>query len=304
MIPIQYYSSVYFITLSIVVLTMIMPLLQYRFPRQYSAATNNRLSIIILFITILFIGFRDPWASSIYLGDTGAYTRMFEIITVDKLLESKDYGFDLFMYLCSKIMTVQWFYVLCAVLYVVLPYLAFRKWFNQRAWIALLVYVSAMSFWAFGVNGLRNGLGAAFFIYGVSFFRQPLKMAIWLVLSVGFHKSMLLPVVAFLMTFFIKKTKLLITVWVVAIPIAFFVGNNLESLITDFFGSIGFDDKRATTLFSDEADGMVLARSFRFDFILYSSAAVFLGHFYIVKKKFNDILYTRIFNHCCPIKTF
>lgn len=296
MIPVEHYSTVYYLTLSFAVLLMALPLLRHSSLKSYHSFDNDWYSGIILLICVLFIGLRDPWGSWMYLGDTGAYTRTFENITSEKLLESKDYGFDLLMYLASQTMTIQWFYLLCAVLYVVLPYLAFRKWFGNRAWIALLVYVTAMSFWAFGINGLRNGLGAAFFIYGISFFRQPLKMAVWFLLAVSFHKSMLLPVVAFLITHFYNNTKFLIRIWLVVIPIAFFFGNNLETFITGFFDTIGFEDKRVEGIFVDELDGQEVSRSFRLDFILYSSVAVYLGYYYTVKKKFKDVFYTRLLN--------
>lgn len=296
MIPVEHYTTVYYLTLSFAVLLMALPLLNYGSVRIYHSFTNNWYSNVILLICILFIGLRDPWGSWMYFGDTGAYTRMFANITTEKLLESKDYGFDLFMYLSAQVMSIQWFYLLCAVLYVGLPYLAFRKWFGNRAWIALLVYVTAMSFWAFGINGLRNGLGAAFFIYGISFFRQPLKMAVWFVLAIGFHKSMLLPVAAFVLTRFIKSTTLLIRVWLLAIPVAFFFGNGLETAISSFFDIIGLSDKRTDNLFTDELEGQAMDRSFRLDFILYSSVAVFLGYYYTVKKKFNDVFYTRLLN--------
>src|SRR5690606_4434297 len=296
MIPVEHYSTVYYLTLSFPVLLMALPLLRHSSLKSYHSSTNDWYSGIILLICVLFIGLRDPWGSWMYLGDTGAYTRTFENITIDKLLDSKDYGFDLFMYLSAQVMSIQWFYFLCALIYVGLPYLAFRKWFNNRAWLALMVYVTAMSFWAFGVNGLRNGLAAAFFIYGISFIRQPLKLTIWLVIAIGFHKSMLLPIGAFVLTRFIKNTTLLIRVWLLAIPVAFFFGNSLETAISSFFDIIGLSDKRTENLFVEELDGQAVSRSFRLDFIIYSGVAVFLGHYYMVKKKFSDIFYTQLLN--------
>jgi hypothetical protein len=295
MIPIEYYALVYHISLAITVIMLSLFLFKKNLGDFYSSE-NNRYAMIVLTLIILFIGLRDPWGSWMYLGDTGAYTRTFENITIDKLLESKDYGFDLFMYLSAQVMSIQWFYLLCAFIYVGLPYLAFRKWFNNRAWLALLVYVTAMSFWAFGINGLRNGLAAAFFIYGISFIRQPLKLTIWFVLAIGFHKSMLLPVAALVSTRFIKSTTLLIRVWLLAIPVAFFFGNSLETAISGIFDIIGLSDKRTENLFADELEGQATDRSFRLDFILYSSVAVYLGYYYVVKRKFNDIFYTRLLN--------
>lgn len=296
MIPVEHYSTVYYFTLSFAVLLMALTLLRHSLLKSYHSSTNDWYSAIILLICVLFIGLRDPWGSWIYLGDTGAYTRTFENITSEKLLDSRDYGFDLFMYLSAQVMSIQWFYFLCALIYVGLPYLAFRKWFGSRAWMALMVYVTAMSFWAFGVNGLRNGLAAAFFIYGISFIRQPLKLTIWLVIAIGFHKSMLLPIGAFVLTRFIKNTTLLIRVWLLAILVAFFFGNSLETAISSFFDIIGLSDKRTDNLFVDELEGQATDRSFRLDFILYSSVALFLGYYYTVKRKFNDAFYTRLLN--------
>ncbi|MFV0173162.1 EpsG family protein [Empedobacter falsenii] len=295
MIPIEYYALVYHISLAITVIMLSLFLFKKNLGDFYSSE-NNRYAMIVLTLIILFIGLRDPWGSWMYLGDTGAYTRTFENITIDKLLESKDYGFDLFMYLSAQVMSIQWFYLLCALIYVGLPYLAFRKWFGNRAWLALLVYVTAMSFWAFGINGLRNGLAAAFFIYGISFIRQPLKLTIWLVIAIGFHKSMLLPVAAFVLTRFIKNTTLLIRVWLLAIPVAFLFGKGLETTISSFFDIIGLSDKRTENLFVEELDGQAVSRSFRLDFIIYSGVAVFLGYYYIINKKYIDVLYIRIFN--------
>lgn len=296
MIPIEYYSTFYIITLAFAVLSMSLPLITTGSINLVTANKYNWFSIFLLLITVLFIGLRDPLASSLYLGDTGAYTRMFTEATLPTFETSKDFGFDLFMFLSSRVMTVQSFYLLCAVLYVGLPYLAFRKWFRRRAWLALIVYVTAMSFWAFGINGLRNGLGAAFFIYGISFVKQPVKMAFWFILAVSFHKSMLLPIIAFIVTKYVKNTNILIWIWLLAIPVAFFFGNSLERLISSFFDALGLVDKRIDSLFVDEIEGIRMDRSFRLDFILYSSVAVFLGYYYVVKRRFRDVLYIRMLN--------
>ncbi len=273
-----------------------LPLLKETVPRHYIYSENKLYSGALLLITILFIGLRDPWASSMYLGDTKAYTYMFSDISLAKLPNSRDFGFDLFMYLCSQVMTVQWFYLLCAALYVGLPYLAFKKWFGNRAWMALVVYIVAMSFWAFGINGLRNGLGASFFIYGISFSNHPLRMFIWFILTISFHKSMILPVGAFLLTRYVENTVFLIRIWLLTIPIAFFFGNNMETLISSVFDTIGFSDRRTENLFVDELEGQAISRSFRLDFIIYSGVAVVLGYYYVVKNKFNDKLYSRLLN--------
>lgn len=296
MIPVEYYNNAYYASLMVLVLLMVFPLIK---PNPITVKTLYRLSwfsVIIIVFTVLFIGLRDPWGAFKYLGDTRAYTRMFSEATLPEFAASKDFGFDFFMYICSKVMSVQVFYLLCALLYVVLPYLSFKKWFRRRAWLALLVYITAMSFWAFGINGLRNGLGVAFFIYALSFIKQPVKMAFWFILAVSFHKSMLLPVFSFLVTYYLNNTKVLIYIWLGSIPISYFLGNSLEIHISGLFNSVGFVDRRVDSLFADEIQGLGMNRAFRLDFILYSSVAVLFGYYYVVKRRFRDVLYIRMLN--------
>ena len=295
MIPIEYYVTFYHLTLTVAVLMMVIVLLKNGDSGNFSEMHNIWYCSIILLITVLFIGLRDPWASSKYLGDTGTYSR-FYLSDIFKNEKINDMGFTYFAYFCSKFLKVDTFYLLCAVIYVGLPYLSFQKWFQSRAWLALLVYVTAMSFWAFGANGLRNGLAASFFIFGISFIKKPLYMGIWFLLAISFHKSMALPVVAFLLTYLVKDTRMLLWFWLAAIPIAFFFGNNMESSLNEFFKLINFSDSRIDNLYVDELEGQAISRSFRLDFILYSSVAVFLGYYYIVKKGFNDLFYIHLFN--------
>lgn len=296
MIPIEHYSTLYYSALTLAALMLSLPLLKNAIPRNYIDDENNLYSSILLLITILFIGLRDPLGSWKYLGDTATYTNMFSEISWEKLSNSRDFGFDFFMYFCAQIMTVRWFYLLCATLYAGLPYLAFKKWFGNRAWMALLAYVVTLSFWSFGINGLRNGLGAAFFIYGISLINNPLKMSIWFILSMSLHKSMLLPIGAFLLTRYVQNSIFFIRIWLLAIPVAFFYGNNMEAFINNVFGFIGLSDRRTENLFVNELDGQAVSRSFRLDFIIYSSVAVILGYYYVIKKKFDNKFYSRLLN--------
>lgn len=298
MIPVEYYSTVYYIGLSVIVLMMVLPLINYSSleMKNYDSLTNNFYSAVLLLFTILFIGLRDPMGSWKYLGDTSAYTAMYMKGEMPTSENSKDIFFDWFLYLCSQFLSVQFFYLFCAVLYVFLPYLAFKKWFGNRAWLALLVYVTAMSFWAFGINGLRNGLAAAFFIYGISYIKVPLKLFFWFLCSFLFHKSMALPIVAFFLAKYIKNTKLLIVLWGLSIPIAFMFGNKLDSAITSFFQLLNIEDSRTSNLYVDEIDGAEMSRAFRLDFILYSAVAIVLGGYYIFKRKFFQKFYIALYH--------
>lgn len=296
MIPIEHYSTIYHLTIALLTIGMFLPILDTNGLTVKSAGQYNWFSGIILIIVVAFIGLRNPNADFRYLGDTIAYTRMYNNMELPVISTSKDYGFEFFMYLGAKVMNVQVFYLLCAALYVLLPYLAFRKWFGNRAWIALLAYVTAMSFWSFGINGLRNGLAASFFVYGLSFLRQPIKLIALFALAISFHKSMFLPVGSFMATRYIKNTNVLFLIWFLSIPFAYFFGNGLEYNVNYFFDSIGFKDNRIASFFLDEIDGQSIERRFRLDFILYSSVPIILGLIFVNKFRYKDDFFIRLLN--------
>ena len=296
MIPVEYYTIVYNLVLSFVIIIMTLHLFNYTKDEKIAPSILNLKSIVILCVVILFIGLRDPWASSIYFGDTPQYTVMFEEINLIGTKEMKDAGFEVFMKLCSHFLNIQAFYLLCAFLYVIPVYSTLKKWFAEKTFYALAVYVTAMSFWSFGINGLRNGLAASFFIYSLQFVNKKTVMIAIMLLAISFHKSMILPMIAFFATFYLKDTKILIKIWLFAIVIAFFFGDNIDLFIQNIYHSFGFEDVRTATYFTKELDDEESIRSFRFDFILYSGFAIWLGYYYVVKKKYKDTLYTQLLN--------
>lgn len=293
MIPIEYYSITYHLALTYVVLLLLYSLVNNK--QVLHSRAFEHWGVLVMFMCILFIGLRDPMASSKYLGDTSAYTRMYLNSSLPVWGESRDYGFEYFMYICSIFMPVQLFYLLCASLYVFLPYIAFKKWFKSGVWIALLVYVTAMSFWSFGINGLRNGLGVAVFIYALSCERRALQWLLFFV-AVGLHKSMLLPVCAWFIAGYCTNIKFWLRVWLIVIPIAYFYGDGLEIAIGAWMESLGWSDVRLNYFSEKSVEITQMSRAFRPDFILYSSVPIILGCYYIFKRQFQDVFYCRLLN--------
>lgn len=295
MISIEHYYTVYYIGLSVLVLVFCLEISKYS---SNSTATKVPLSIFSFFIliyVILFIGLRDPYASSLYLGDTGAYTRIFHAIKFIDISLTKDVGFYFFMRLLSPF-GVRIFYLICATIYVLLPYITFKKWFGNYAIIATVVMITSMSFWSFGVNGLRNGLATSFFIYAVGSRKKTIWTLVWMMVSISFHKSMLLPTVIYFLSKYANNTKYLIYFWSGSILVSFLFGYSLEFYVNNFFDLIGFQDSRIDNIYADELDGQSVNRGFRIDFILYSSVAIIFGYYFTFKKQYKDTLYSRLLN--------
>lgn len=296
MIPVEYYSSSYFIVLSGFVL--LFGFLRLCIPNNANLdnkSINDFLSLFLLLITILFIGLRDPYGSFKYLGDTRAYTHTYMQIGSINLLQAKDIGFSFFMKMLFKCdISIQLFYLISAFFYVVLPYLAFRRWFRENAFYALLMYVTAMSFWVFGINGLRNGLATSIFIFALSFMDKKWLMFSLMILSVLFHKSMLLMLLIFLVSlYFIKDTKKLCYLWFACNFLCFIIGPEMKDLTMRYLSDI--DDKRVSNMVSEDLAAFT-STSFRFDFVLYSAIPIGISWYLIFIKKYEDSFYVILVN--------
>src|SRR5690606_10780813 len=97
-------------------------------------------------------------------------------------------------------------------------------------------------------------------------------------LSISFHKSMLLPFLAYLISYYIKNTKVLLWIWLLSIPIGFSAGQSIEAFVGDLLMTDSLlGDTRADTYFSAEVNVFEVIPSFRWDFVFYSAAPILLG---------------------------
>ncbi|TQD33494.1 EpsG family protein [Haloflavibacter putidus] len=298
MIPIEYYIPTYYVAISLVLVFSTLPLFKYTYLENFPTINLQAGSVFLLLVTIGFIGLRDPWGHWSYLGDTGAYTRTYDLIQEGIRTEfSKDVGFYIFMKLCSQIMGIQGFYLLSAILYVGLPYLTFKKWFGQYAFFALAAFVAAMSFWSFGINGVRSGLASSIFIFALSFRDKKWVLYALMLLAITFHKSMLLPMAAYIFASFYNNTKVLMLVWLGAIPVSLVVGQELETLISGIFTSdTVIADERALTYFSGDDKDLYTEQRFRLDFVIYSAIPILLAYWQLFKNKYKNKLFTFLIN--------
>lgn len=258
----------------------------------------NVTSYLLIVFIIGFIGLRDPFGSWKYLGDTSHYTDIFFNYMDDPIYGIKsDYGFYLLMLFSKEFLNIYLFYILCAFLYVVPIVLICKKYFKEYALFALIAFVSSMSFWSFGINGVRNGLATSIFLLGLYFYDRKWLMYALMVLSLSFHKSLILTLLAFIVAMRVTNTILLIRIWLILVLVSYVFGSQVESFMSDFLLNSGFvEDKRVDTYFSDELDGELVERGYRLDFIIYSGIAIVLAYFYKYKKGFNDVFYDRIIN--------
>ncbi len=248
-------------------------------------------SLVLLLVVTLYMGLRP--ISGRYFGDMGTYNYDFEqYASGGEIYKSRDLVWNVFMKFCSGIMTAKMFFLLCATLYIVPIYLACKKWLGVDRYFLFLMFIASLSFWAYGTNGIRNGIATSMFIFAVSYTHNKYFRYFMLGLSYFIHGSMLIPITAFILTLFYKNPKHYLFGWLLAIPISLIFGGLLEPFIM----SLGFGGNRAGYLTMSEFDDQFSSTGFRWDFLLYSMAAVNAGYYFIVKRKFEDKIYIQLFN--------
>lgn len=291
-IPLGYYVPIYYIFLLLLVLSVWVSSNNSLLTNKNNLKRKKSLGFIFMTILIIYIGLR-PLSGGLF-GDMRTYANIFEnYVNGGTLVYQQDLGFDYFMTFCSKVMTLEFFFLLCAFLYVFPLYLVSKKFFNEYWFYCFMMIVSSFSFWSYGTNGIRNGLATSFALLALAYTDRKVLMIILMLLAISFHKTMLLPVAAYFLTMFYKDSKIIFYFWVLCIPLSLAAGGFFESA----FASIGFDDERLSYLTSGNVnDDEFSGTGFRWDFLVYSATAVYSGWYFIFKRKFADPVYKQLFN--------
>ena len=290
-IPLIYYTPIYYyVMLTVVLITLL---------NSQVLAINDRknksylqvMGIFVLLFVVFYMGLRP--ISGRFFGDMGTYAIYFENYQAgNPITIASDFFFHMFMQFSSKIMNVQLFFMVCALLYVMPLYMVCKKWFPTYWFYGFLMLVVSFSFWSFGTNGIRNGIAGSIFLLAISREKHIFQI-LWLLLAVNFHMSILLPSIAFILVQFHNKPKTYLLFWLLCIPLSLAAGGVWENL----FASLGFDDDRLSYLTEGNINDDDFAyMGFRWDFLLYSTTGVFAGWYFIFKKKFEDPIYAKLFN--------
>lgn len=287
-VPIEYYTPIYyFVMLFVVVFTVLhCAALQFNDPKNKLYLQFIEMSIVLF--VILYMGLRP--ISGVFT-DMTTYAAMFrrsqDIFATVKF--DGDLFFNMYIYFCAKTIDINSFFLLCTILYTLPLYFACKKWFGNYSFYIFLAIIISFSFWAYGTNGIRNGIAGSLLIFAFS--REKLTNKIlFSILAVGIHKSMLLPLFGYIIAVFYNKPKNYFYFWLLSIPLSLIGGGIFETL----FAAIGFDD-RLDYLTAEPNLSKFSSTGFRWDFLLYSSTAIFAGWYYFFIKKYNDNTYNLLF---------
>lgn len=286
MIAAQYYRLIYFALVTILTLP-----LYYVYKARNDGTVQlrqNEITLILLVgLLIPFIGLRPE--SGTYFVDMVNYVHAYHFF-----YEGEPFSFDwdadniifdnYLAWVGSLSLGLEFFFTTVAAIYFGAAYFGIKKMFPNDTLVAYLVFLGAFSTFSYGTNGIKAGAAASLFILAISY-RENLKLCIPLALvSWGFHHSMLLPVVAFLLSFVFKNSKIYFAAWFICLFISAVHVTVFQQLFANILAdstenALGVEYLQST---GSEWGGK---NGFRLDFILYSAMPVLVGYWAMYKKK-------------------
>ncbi len=249
-------------------------------------------------LVILFIGFRP--VSSDFI-DMPMYTHVYNNIydgTMESVNDTRgEWLFYAYGNWCKRIGLSDVMYIFSiAVIYFGLMLVACWRLMRNNLFVAILFCLASFSCFAYGVNGMRNGMACSIVMVGVSFlsgkwWERILALAL-MFCAFSIHHSTALPSLCALAALLVvKDTKWAIYFWIASIFISAIAG----SYVTDMFVDLGFDERMQGYANLDE-EGQIMASEnvkagFRIDFIIYSIMPIIMVWYVTVKRNFKDLAY-------------
>lgn len=292
-VPLENYFKLYLNLSLFIVLVTLFHTFVLKIDDKKNIAYTNFTGYCFLIFSVLYIGYRP--LSGRYFGDMITYnTHFLRYALGGEIDSSQDALFHYFMKFSSYFLDARNFFLLCAILYILPLYRVSKVFFKEYWFYAFLMFTTSFSFWAYGTNGIRNGIATSLFLLAISFYDKKIWMILFFILSSQVHQTLMLPIAAFIVTFFYTKSKSYILFWFLTIPLSIALGGFWENL----FASFGFgDDRLGGYLVGEGVEGTTFSSTgFRYDFLAYSAAAVFVGWYFIIKKKFDDKIYIQLYN--------
>lgn len=254
--------------------------------------------LILMFFMILFIGLRP--VSGRYFGDMGNYVASYHAFyenvpfVFNPLAENIlwDNWWALWGSMC---LGTETFFLLSAAVYFVCTHIACCKWFPNDTFIAYLFFLAAFSTFSYTTNGCKAGNAAALFLVAMAY-RDKLYVCIpFLLLSLGIHHSMKLPIVAFILASLYKNPKMYLMAWGICLLLSLAHITWFQVLFAQISADNG-DAHGANYLLGSDTNGWGGKSGFRYDFVLYSAMPVWVGYYAVFKKKIKSLNYNFILN--------
>lgn len=230
--------------------------------------------VFFLIIVILFIGIRP--INEQYFQDTAAYSLWIRIHANTNFLfnwETDNKIFDNFIlwFGCNGY-DQRIFFIIMSALYFGCMYLGLKRLFPNNIKLAFLTYLAGFSTFSYAVNGLKAGVAASIFILALSYKDKKTICALLMLVSLGFHHSMVLPIAACIVVYIFKNAKWYYWFWGVSLIMCVLHITYFQEILA------GFSDEQGASYLNATSETTTAHIGFRPDFILYSAMPVLLGY--------------------------
>lgn len=253
---------------------------------NYSNSKLNLSALLLCIFMVLFIGLRP--VSAEYFCDMSNYAKFYylaEGMPYKINLAAQNLIWDnLFFLWASKRMGLTPFFMLISFIYFGCSYLACVKFFEKQQYVAFLVFLGSFSTFSYATNGIKAGAAAAFFLLGLAYYKNTIVSVILIVISMGFHHSMIVPIAAYALAFVYRNPKVYFGVWVFCLLVAAAHISSFQNLFASLAADQG--DKSAVGYLSTKAEaGWGGKAGFRIDFVIYSFMPILLGYIAMFKRQ-------------------
>ncbi|MDE6320765.1 MAG: EpsG family protein [Muribaculaceae bacterium] len=250
-------------------------------------------SYLMPLIIALFIGFRP--VSGIYFVDMANYDVIYYALHYGKAfnfdINAENFLFDnLFNLFGSQYYDIRLFFVVISLIYFLFTYKALTRLFGPYSFLAFIVFLGAFSTFSYATNGIKAGAAASFFLCALGYRDKPKLAGLFLIISIGFHHSMIMPVCAYIIAYLYKNTRVYLAFWIFALIIAVLHITYFQDLFSSYADDTG------VKYLSDTSGDWGGKSGFRWDFVLYSALPIYIGYVAVVKYGLKSNTYAFLLN--------
>lgn len=291
MFPAESYQYIYLAIITIMTLLLASP---YNKSARPLTKRNAGSALTFTVLMIIFIGFRPVHA---VFADMGGYA----MAMVDHRYEelpitwNSNFLFEPMMaFLSFNGASQRVPIVILAAINFGCTFIAIRKLFPKNVFLAMLVFFGAFSTFSYATNGLKAGCAASLFLVALAYRENRILSFLFLILSLGFHHSMQLPIAVYLVCTFCQNTRAFLYFWVLCLILAITHITSFMGLLASYTDSHGAEYllTEAGSSYS-EFEGRL---GFRYDFVIYSIIPIVIGYFALFKRKLVSLEYKFILN--------
>lgn len=250
---------------------------------------NQSMIWLLAIFIVLFLGTRP--ISGQYFVDMATYAYMFEQTAITGFHVRPDWTFAWFMEVSARLVSVETFFLLCTLFYILPTTLAALRIHGHWAFAVFLTLLGGLQGYPYIVNGIRNGIAASVLLLAFANRDRKIWMFALMFIALGTHKSASIPIVAFLIAGLYSNPRTYFVFWFAALIIAAIGGAGLTQTLGTMI-SFG-EDERLATYTTIEMFGMGKA-GFRLDFIAYSIIPTIITYNFSSEEVKRDAFYQRL----------